>query len=195
MFPTIKPGFLEVYCGPMKSGKKREIINRVDKVQFLDGHEYIFFKPEVDTRHDHIQSRFGELSISCHKIPGDSPGDMLRLARGKSLVVIDEAQFFDKRVVGIVDVLLEDGVNVVVSGLDLDFKGDPFGPMPLFLSKADKVVKLSAVCDVKGCSRRGSRTQRLVNGEPASRDDSLVRIDGEGEETYEVRCLHHHDVK
>ena len=196
MFPTIQPGVLEVFCGPMKSGKTRELINRVDKVHFLDGHDFVFFKPAVDTRHEHIRSRFGELTITCQRIPRDNPERILRESEGISLILIDEAQFFNRSVISVVEELLHNKVNVVVAGLDLDFRGEPFGPMPTLLSQADEVTKLSAVCDVKGCAKRGVRTQRLIGGEPAPYDAPIVRVEhSSGNETYEVRCLQHHRVR
>jgi thymidine kinase len=190
----IQSGVLEVFCGPMKSGKTREIINRVDKIDFLEDHEYAFFKPEVDTRNEHVESRFGDLKVLCERIPQDKPGQILERVNGESIVAIDEAQFFTQSLVNTVKALLHDGRNVVVAGLDLDFKGEGFGPMPTLLCLADRVTKLTAICDHPGCSELGSRTQRLIDGAPAPRTTPTVLIEGDGDETYEARCLQHHFV-
>lgn len=85
-------------------------------------------------------------------------------------------------------------MNVVVSGLDLDFRGEPFGSMPVLLSLADEVHKLNGVCDYEGCSNPATRTQRLVNGFPASYNAPIILV-GDAKEGYQCRCLQHHEVK
>lgn len=191
----VRPGILEVFCGPMKSGKTREVINRVDKVEYLKNHEYAFFKPSIDQRSEHIESRFGELQVTCSMVDEDDPPRLLDAVDGESIVVIDEAQFFDDRIVSVVKTLLGDDRNVVVAGLDLDFRGEPFGAMPGLLALADEVVKLTAICDYGSCSKPGTRTQRLIEGEPAPYDAPTVRVEGmASDETYEVRCTDHHTV-
>ena len=102
------------------------------------------------------------------------------------MVAIDEIQFFDKEIVSVVRKLEENGKRVIASGLDLDFKGEPFGSMPELLCIADKVDKLTAVC-MKCGSDRATRTQRLINGFPADKSSPLIMIGGD--ETYEARCL------
>lgn len=195
MRDLIRPGVLEVFCGPMKSGKTREVINRVDKVEYVENHNHTFFKPEIDTRSEHIQSRFGELRLTCTLVDEGKPEGILDCLDDESIIVIDEAQFFDEAIVDVVVDLLEDDRNIVVSGLDLDFRGEPFGAMPNLLALADQVTKLTAVCDHDGCSNPGTRTQRLMNGEPAPYDAPTVLVEGEAKkETYEVRCKEHHAV-
>jgi len=105
-------------------------------------------------------------------------------------VGIDEAQFFDTEIAGVAQELAARGVRVIVAGLDMDFRGEPFGPIPLILAKAERVDKLHAICMV--CGDEASRTQRLVNGKPAKYDDPVVIVGAS--ELYEARCRAHHEV-
>jgi thymidine kinase len=179
----------------MKSGKTREAINRVDKLEYIEHHDYRFVKPSVDTRSEHVESRFGELSVTCTLIDEDSPEALLDVVDAETIIVVDEAQFFDAAIIDVVRRLVEDGRNVVVSGLDLDFRGEPFGAIPGLLSLADHVTKLTGICDFEGCSNPGTRTQRLIGGEPAPYDAPTVRVETESaDESYEVRCKEHHRV-
>lgn len=195
MRQPIKPGVLEVYVGPMKSGKTREVINRVDKIEYLAAHNHVFFKPEIDTRSENIESRFGKLSVTCELIDEEQPEEILAAHRDASVVVIDEAQFFADSIRSVVKRLLADQCNVVVAGLDLDFRGEPFGAMPSLLSLADEVTKLTAICDYTGCEHPGTRTQRLIDGEPAPYDAPTIQVEErDTPESYEVRCKEHHVV-
>lgn len=195
MRDVVRPSTLEVFSGPMKSGKTREAINRVDKIQYLSNHDFRFIKPSLDTRSENIESRFGELSVTCTLVDEGRPEEISTVLNGESVVVVDEAQFFADSIVRVVKGLLRDDRNVVVAGLDLDFRGEPFGAMPDLLSLADHVTKLSAVCDYEECSAPGTRTQRLIEGEPAPYDAPTVRVEtSSGEESYEVRCKAHHVV-
>ena len=124
---------------------------------------------------------------------------MRGLAGGKSqevfekdttVVAIDEAQFFDAQIVQIAEQLASRGIRVLVAGLDTDFRGEPFGPMPILMSMAEHVDKLHAICMV--CGDEASRTQRLVNGKPARYDDPVVIVGAS--EMYEARCREHHEV-
>lgn len=193
--PYLRPGMLEVYCGPMKSGKTRELINRIDKIRFmLDNDAFIFFKPRVDTRDIRVKSRFGELAYECVFVNERDPSEMLpHLTARHKLVVIEEAQFFQEGVELVVGEMLRRGCNVLVAGLDLDFRGEPFGRMPQLLAMAAEVYKLKAVCDVAGCRALATRTQRLVNGLPAPYDAPVVLV-GDASEGYEARCVRHHVV-
>lgn len=189
-----RPGVLEVFCGPMKSGKTLEIINRVEKIQYMEGFDFLFVKPKMDTRDPVIKSRFAEIKRNCVFVDEKNPSVLLDIvAPQHKVVVIDEAQFFDESVIKVVEHLLLRDHNVIVAGLDLDFRGEPFGPMPELLAKAHIVHKLTAVCEVPGCSALASRTQRLVNGEPAPYDAPIILV-GDEKEGYEPRCLKHHCV-
>jgi thymidine kinase len=107
-----------------------------------------------------------------------------------TVVAMDEAQFFDPEIVDVANELASRGVRVIIAGLDLDFRGEPFGPMPVLMAKAEKVDKLHAICMT--CGNEASRTQRLVNGKPARYDDPVVIVGAS--ELYEARCREHHDV-
>jgi thymidine kinase len=106
------------------------------------------------------------------------------------MVAIDEVQFFDEGIVEVVQTLADSGHRVVTAGLDQDFRGEPFGPMPRLMAGAEQVTKLQAVCSV--CGSPASRTQRLINGEPAGYDDPIILVGAS--EAYEPRCRHHHQV-
>ena len=107
-----------------------------------------------------------------------------------TVVAIDEAQFFDAEIIPISQKLADRGLRVIVAGLDMDFRGEPFGPMPALLSQAEEVSKLHAICVV--CGEEASRTQRLVDGRPARYDDPVVIVGAS--EMYEARCREHHQV-
>ncbi len=121
-----------------------------------------------------------------------SSGDILALADGGATVIaIDEAQFFDMGLIDVVQRLVDERtLRVIVAGLDTDFRGEPFGPMPQLLSIAEEVLKLHAICAV--CGGDASRTQRLVDGEPAAYDDPIILVGAQ--ESYEARCRQHHVV-
>ncbi|QQR92721.1 MAG: thymidine kinase [Candidatus Iainarchaeum archaeon] len=191
--PFIRPGYFEVFCGPMKSGKSLALLHRVEKLKYMKHASFLFVKPKLDTRDSHVRTRFHDVQHACVFVDESRPEEILSLLDGHALVAIDEAHFFNARLVPVIKELLEREVNVVVSGLDLDFRGEPFGPMPALLSFADEVHKLSGVCDYDGCSNPATRTQRLVDGAPA-RYDSPIFLIGDAKEVYQYRCLFHHEV-
>lgn len=188
----IRPGILEVYCGPMKSGKTLALIHRVEKLRYQEDAKYKFFKPAQDTRDTSIKTRFNGLEEQC--LTTNNPEDLLKHSDGCELIAIDEVQFFPAEITDVVEELMRREVNVITSGLDLDFRGEPFGPMPHLLAMADYVKKLVAVCQYPRCRGRATRTQRLIKGEPANYDSPIIVVEGMGEETYEARCLKHHKV-
>ena len=193
-YGVLKPGIMEVYCGPMKSGKTRELLNRIDKLSYLPGCELDIFKPSLDTRNSSVKSRFGSLSYDCKVANENSPEAMFDLMNGNSkMIAIDEAQFFAEGIENVVEALLKNDVNVILAGLDLDFRGEPFGRMNNLLAMADEVYKLSGVCDYDECGNAATRTQRLIGGEPAPYDSRQILI-GDDKEGYECRCLKHHIV-
>lgn len=182
-------GKLEVFYGPMKSGKTSALIKQLDGVT-----DCVVFKPSLDTRfsEDEIVSRDG-LKLKSISIDKERPELILNHAGiASSAVAIDEAQFFDDSVVWVVKQLLKKNKSVYVSGLDLDFKGDPFGAMPTLIAMANRAERLYANCDHPECERKAVRTQRLIDGKPAKRDSPLVLVGDK--EFYEARCLEHHEV-
>ena len=191
---TINPGVLEVYCGPMKSGKTRELINRLDKLNYLPSCEFDIFKPAIDTRTNKIISRFGSLSYNCQFVDENHSYEILdKMKNDSKLIAIDEAQFFSKGIEQTIEKLLRNDINVIVSGLDMDFRGESFGRMHNLMSMANKVTKLTGVCDYEDCSNEATRTQRLIDGLPAPYESETILI-GDSKEGYECRCLNHHIV-
>ncbi len=189
------PGYLEIFCGPMKSGKTLELIHRINKIEYRDDLRFVFLKPKTDTRDGVIKSRFQTKTFECVFIDETDENDLMKNYDGEDVVAIDEAHFFNKEVLlNFVEYLLDREKNVIIAGLDLDFRGEPFGAMPDLICKADKVYKLSGICDVEGCNKIARMTQRLVNGEPAHYNSPLILV-GDAEEGYQTRCREHHMVK
>ena len=182
-------GYIEVICGPMFAGKTEELIRRITRMEYAK-RKFIVFKPRID-------NRYSETEISSHNLRKikainiDSPSDIYNyLDDSYQSVVIDEVQFFDERMLEIVADLASKGLRVICAGLDMDFKGKPFGIMPLLLAIAEKVTKLSAICVCCGCD--ATRTQRLIDGHEAYDDDPIVLVGAK--ESYEARCRKCHKV-
>ncbi len=186
-------GILEVISGPMKSAKTLELIFRLKKLDYSNVN-YQLFKPQIDDRFskEEVVSRDGH-KLQSIVVQGSNPKEILfKLKPDTDVVAIDEGNFFSLELINVVKKLLKEGKNVIVCGLDLDFRGEPFGPMPILLSMADKVVKKYAYCDLPGCGKIANRTQRMVDGKPAHYDSPLIVVGGN--ELYEARCLNHHEV-
>lgn len=141
---TKRRGRIEVICGSMFSGKTEELIRRLKRAKFARQRVEIF-KPAIDTRYseEEVVSHEGN---SISSTPIDSSGTMLLLSSEIDVVGIDEAQFFDKGIVEVCNQLAENGIRVIIAGLDMDFKGNPFGPMPDLCAIADEVSKVHAIC-------------------------------------------------
>lgn len=182
-------GRIEVICGSMFSGKTEELIRRVRRAQIA--HQTIqVFKPEIDIRY-HIERVTSHNGQDYTAQPCADSAQLRRcIAADTTVVAVDEAQFFDEGLLPLVESLAARGVRVIVAGLDLDFRGEPFGPMPLLMCLAEEVTKLHAICTV--CGEDASRTQRLVNGQAARYDDPIIMVGAA--EAYEARCREHHIV-
>jgi len=202
------PGILEVYTGPMKSGKTSKVAIRLNKVKYLEDIDYIAFKPDIDTRSKDIESRDG-LIIPSMIIPAKNPRMILHyIKENHKIIVLSEAQFFDMDIGNLTEYLLSQKKNLVVEGLNLDFRGEPFGVMPYFLSRADHIEVLTAVCDymipngegkLVHCPNPATRTQRLIDDKPADYNSPLILIGdktiiGVPNQSYEARCFEHHFV-
>lgn len=176
-------GNIEVICGSMFSGKTEELIRRLKRAQI--GRQTIqTFKPEIDNRYDKndICSHSGLKIVS---MPVKKANDILTHLKDRTRVVgIDEAQFFDEEIIEIANKLANRGLRVLVAGLDMDYLGKPFGPMPGLMAIADEVMKLRAVCVV--CGMAASKTHRL------SEDQAKILV---GSSEYEPRCRTHHGLK
>ena len=182
-------GSIEVVCGSMFSGKTDELIRRLIRATIAKQKVQVF-KPAIDIRYavekvtSHAGSNYDAIPIEKAADIGD------KLEADTTVVGIDEAQFFDPEIVHVAQELANRGIRVIVAGLDMDFRGEPFGPMPIFMSMAEHVDKLHAICMT--CGDEASRTQRLVNGKPARYDDPVVIVGAS--ELYEARCRKHHEV-
>lgn len=182
-------GWIEVICGSMFSGKTEELIRRVRRAEIAKQTVQVF-KPLIDTR-------YHEMAVASHNgllfdaIPLEAAADVLKQLKPEtSVVAVDEVQFFDWEISDILSELANSGRRVIAAGLDQDFRGEPFGPMPLIMAQAEEVTKLNAICVV--CGSPASRTQRLINGEPAKWDDPVVLVGGQ--ESYEARCRRCHVI-
>lgn len=189
MYHQYREGWIEVISGCMFAGKTEELIRRVHVLNYAKKKIKVF-KPAIDDRYSttEIVSHSGE-RIPCHIIT--NPQDILDFIESDDeVVVIDEAQFFNEDLIEVCDYLADTGKRVMVAGLDTDFRGEPFGVMPQLLTKAEFVTKLTAVCSQ--CGAPATRTQRLINGKPASFEDPIVLVGAK--ESYEPRCRHCHEV-
>ena len=145
----------------------------------------------LDDLRQHSDSLRLHSGQTVEAIPVKYPEELLaHLSPETTVVAIDEAQFFAPSITEVANGLAERGLRVMVAGLDLDFRGEPFGAMPELLCRADEVVKLHAICVV--CGEPATRTQRLVNGSPARYDDPIILVGAQ--EAYEARCREHHQV-
>jgi thymidine kinase len=186
MFHRALPGFIEVVCGSMFSGKTEELVRRLKRAQ-IARQKIQVFKPVIDNRYsaDHVQSHDANRILSR---PVDNAQDILKYVDDNTRVVgIDEAQFFDESVVDVAQKLAYRGIRVIVAGLDMDFRGQPFGPMPRLLAVAEEVTKLSAVCVI--CGNPATRSQRTVG--PTGADAPKVAVGAK--EMYEARCRFCHE--
>lgn len=182
-------GSIEVICGSMFSGKTDELIRRIVRAQIARQKVQVF-KPAIDVRYA-VEKVTSHAGSNFAAIPVEKAADIRsRLDADTTVVAIDEAQFMDAEVIEVARELADKGIRVLVAGLDQDFRGEPFGPMPNLMALAEHVEKLHAICMV--CGDEASRTQRLVNGKPARYDDPIVIVGAS--EMYEARCRKHHEV-
>ena len=182
-------GWIEVICGSMFSGKSEELIRRVRRVQIAKKKIQIF-KPTIDNRYavQYIYSHNGTKVEAINVV--ESKEIMEKVEPDTEVIAIDEAQFYDDDIVLICQKLADQGKRVIIAGLDQDFRGEPFGPIPKLLAIAEYVDKLQAICMI--CGNTASRTQRLVNGQPAKYSDPTILIGAQ--ESYEARCRKCHVV-
>lgn len=182
-------GWIEAVVGPMYSGKSEELIRRLRRAQIAK-QKIQAFKPSIDDRYSihEVVSHNGE-KIKAIAIKKSS--EIYNFIDDDTEVVgIDEVQFFDDGIIQICRELANKGLRVIVAGLDMDFRGEPFGCTPFIMAIAEFVDKLTAVC-VK-CGSPANRTQRLIEGRPASYDDPTIMVGAT--ESYEARCRKHHEV-
>lgn len=183
-------GRLEVITGCMFAGKTEELLRRLERAR-IARKRVLVFKPEIDTRYseNEIVTHYGR-SFPSIIVPLDLTKQYMvsnfdKEIKEADVIAFDEAHFFKGHFVGVCTWLTNIGKRVVVAGLDLDFRAKPFGYMPQLLALADEALKLQAVC-VK-CGMPATRTQRMVNGKPAKKNDPVVLVGGL--ERYEARCI------
>jgi len=182
-------GRIEVVCGSMFSGKSEELIRRVRRAQIARQRVQVF-KPALDDRYDRRQVASHD-GARVEAMPVRGSREILEhLEPATTVVAIDEAQFLDRDIVEVAETLADRGMRVIIAGLDMDFRGEPFGAMPEILALAEMVDKLQAIC--MACGAPASRTQRLVNGRPAQYTDPIIKLGAQ--EAYEARCREHHVV-
>lgn len=182
-------GRIELICGSMFSGKTEELIRRLRRA-VIAKQQIQVFKPAIDTRyHDARVTSHNGLDFEAKSV-ANSLDILSSLAPKTTVVAIDEVQFFDPEIVDLCEQLADRGLRVICAGLDTDFRGVPFGPMPALMARAEEVDKLHAICVI--CGEEASRTQRLINGHPASFHDPVVLVGAS--EVYEARCRQCHEV-
>ncbi len=190
MYGKPNSGWIEVVCGSMFSGKTEELIRRVRRAQIARQKVQVF-KHSLDARYAtrEVASHNG---IQLEAVPVESTAQLRGLIEPDTTVVaVDEGQFFDAGLVDLCGELANRGVRVIVAGLDMDFRGEPFGPMPQLMAEAEQVNKVQAICMV--CGGLASRTQRLINDRPAAYDDPVIMVGAD--EVYEARCRKCHEVR
>ena len=182
-------GWIEVICGSMFSGMSEELIRRVRRVQIAKKKVQVF-KPTIDDRYD-VQYIYSHNGTKVEAINIAKSKEILETVEPDTEVVaIDEAQFYGDDIVLICQKLADKGKRIIIAGLDQDFRGEPFGPIPKLLAIAEEIDKLQAICII--CGNIASRTQRLVNGQPAKYSDPTILIGAK--ESYEARCRKCHVV-
>jgi thymidine kinase len=189
MYLNQKDGWIEVITGPMFAGKTEELIRRVKRLEYAK-QNILVFKPVIDDRYatnevvSHNHNRTKSININkAHDI-------IQYVDENTNVVAIDEIQFLDEEAVDICEYLADKGIRVIVSGLDRNFRGEPFSFMPKLLALAEYVTKLSAIC-VK-CHTPATRTQRIIDGRPANYDDPIILV--AAQDSYEARCRECHEV-
>jgi thymidine kinase len=191
--PEIEPkpqkGRVDAIVGPMFSGKSDELIRRMRRAKYANKKVQVFI-PEIDTRRGaHSVNTYDGIAEPAEPVKNSE--DILKMVQPDThWVIIDEAQFFDMNLVGVVDNLALQGKRVIIAGLETNFRGEPFGPMADINRLAEKSKKMHARCVV--CHGKATRTQRIVNGKPAHYDEPVVVVGAE--ELYEARCRKHHEV-
>ena len=189
MYQSYRDGWIETISGCMFAGKTEELIRRIKVLEFAKK-EIMVFKPVIDNRYSESKVvSHGGSSVESHVI--NDAYEILKMIKDTTQVVaIDEVQFFGDNVCEVCEELADRGIRVMVAGLDSDFRGEPFGPMPKLFTQAEFVTKLAAVCNK--CGAPATRTQRIIDGKPASYYDPIILVGAS--ESYEARCRHCHEV-
>lgn len=189
MYGPKNHGWVEVIVGPMYSGKSEELIRRIRRAKIAKQKVQVF-KPEIDNRYsiDDVVSHCGEKEGA---IPVKDSNEILEfIEEDIDVLAVDEVQFFDDNIIDILMSASDNGKRVICAGLDMDFRGEPFGCVPKLMAIAEFVDKLQAICMC--CGNPATRTQRLINGNPANYNEAIILIGAK--ESYEARCRKCHSV-
>ena len=183
-------GSIEVIVGPMYAGKSEEVIRRINRAK-IAGLKVLAFKPQIDDRYskDNITSHNGK-KAECYAVRDTD--EIRRCIENEEfdILAIDEVQFLGEDIIHICRDVADRGKRVICSGLDTDFRGEPFNVVPTLMAISEQVTKLTAIC--MKCKRPGTKTQRLVNGQPAKYSDPIILVGAK--ESYEARCRKCHQV-
>lgn len=191
---TTPNGRIEIICGCMFAGKTKELINRAQRAE-IAGENVQAFKPDIDNRYtedticSHTAVEFAAKPVNNTEEGVESILDKVR--EDTDVVIIDEANLFVDKLKTVVKSLSEQKYRIILAGLDQDFRGEPFEPLPYLLAIADNVEKRTAICD--NCGKPATKTQKFINGEPAPYDSSVIDVGAS--EKYEARCNNCHVVK
>lgn len=186
---SARGGWIELVCGSMFCGKTEELIRRARRAQ-IARQKLLVFKPSLDDRYE-VERLASHNGVSFDAVSVKHARQILDLVDPDTqVVIVDEVQFFDRSIADVCNVLADAGKRVIVAGLDNDFRGEPFGPVPYLMAEAEVVDKLQAICVV--CGAPATRTQRLIDGRPASYDDPIILVGAS--EVYEARCRRCHEV-
>jgi len=184
-------GSIEIIVGPMYAGKSEELLRRINRAR-IAGQKVLVFKPSIDDRYsvDNIACHSGK-QMSCIAVEkAQQLLDYINENPDYDVLAIDEVQFLGEEIVQVCKESADSGKRVICSGLDMDFRGEPFQVVPHLMAIAEYVTKLTAICKV--CKLPATRTQRLVNGKPAKYSDPIILVGAE--EGYEARCRTCHEV-
>lgn len=192
---TPEYGRIEAITGCMFSGKTEELIHRANRAQ-LANDDLLAFKPDIDDRYEENEIvTHTNMSVEATPVKTDETGcgeiqKIVEESENVDVVVIDEINFFSESIINLVEDLAQEDYRIILSGLDQTFRGEPFNPVPQLLSIADHIEKRQAVCEI--CGEPATKTQRLIDEEPAPYDSPTIDVGGE--EKYEPRCRQCHDV-
>lgn len=185
-----KNGSIEMIVGPMYAGKSEELIRRVNRSKIANL-KVLSFKPAIDNRYSaqHITSHNGK-QMEC--IAVRDANEVIKYIENEDfdVLAIDEVQFLGEEIVDVCQSAANMGKRVICSGLDMDFRGEPFQVVPQLMAIAEYITKLTAVC--MKCKMPATRTQRIVNGKPARYNDPIIMVGAK--ESYEARCRACHEV-
>jgi thymidine kinase len=190
MYHGAQDGWIEVISGVMFSGKSEELLRRVRRA--------LIAKKRVQVFKSHLDERYGSVfNVTSHDghcaqaIPVSTSLQIAEAVQeGTQVVAIDEAQFLDAGIVRVANALANTGIRIILAGTDMDFRGEPFGPIPDLLAVAEKIDKLHAIC--VRCGDLATRNQRLIDGHPAPAEGPTIQVGGA--ESYEARCRRCHEV-